>query len=190
MKTVSVKDLMIPLDEYATVPKDATLYDAIIALEKALQDFDHKRYPHRAILVYEGKKENVVGKVGQLDVLRALEPKYEKMVEKGGSLARFGFGRQFKKSLLEQYRLWDKPLSDVCRKAAEIHVAEFMYTPGDGEYVEEGITMNEAINQLVMGHHQSLLVTDNKKITGILRLTDVFMAVFDEIRTGCDPKVM
>jgi len=116
MKTVCVKDLMIPLDEYATVPKDATLYDAIIALEKALQDFDQKRYPHRAILVYEGEKGNIVGKVGQLDVLKALEPKYEKMMEKGGSLARFGFGRQFKKSLLEQYKLWDKPLSDVCKK--------------------------------------------------------------------------
>ncbi|MDM8549795.1 CBS domain-containing protein [Desulfobacterales bacterium HSG2] len=184
MKTVCVKDLMIPLDEYATVPKDATLYDAIIALEKALQDFDQKRYPHRAILVYEGEKENIVGKVGQLDVLKALEPKYEKMMEKGGSLARFGFGRQFKKSLLEQYKLWDKPLSDVCKKSAEIRVKEFMYAPGEGEYVEASITLDEAINQLVIGRHQSLLVTEAKKITGILRLTDVFMAVFNEIRAS------
>ncbi len=181
MKTMNVKDLMVPLAEYATVPKDAMLYDAVVALEKAQQSFDQKRYPHRAILVYEEQTENIVGKVSQLDILRALEPKYEQMVEKGASLARFGFGRQFQKSLLEQYKLWDKPLSHICKKAAEIHVKDFMYTPGEGEYVESKASLDEAINQLVMGHHQSLIVTQDKKIIGILRLTDVFMAVFDAI---------
>jgi predicted transcriptional regulator len=34
--------------------------------------------------------------------------------------------------------------------------------------------LDEAIHQLVMGHHQSVLVLRQKKIVGILRLTDVF----------------
>jgi len=70
------------------------------------------------------------------------------------------------------------------KKSAEIRVTDFMYTPGEGEYVEASITLDEAINQLVIGRHQSLLVTEAKKITGILRLTDVFMAVFNEIRAS------
>jgi hypothetical protein len=33
-----------------------------------------------------------------------------------------------------------------------------------------------------MGHHQSLLVTRKEKILGILRLTDVFAAVFHKMK--------
>jgi len=38
--------------------------------------------------------------------------------------------------------------------------------------------MDEAIHQLVLGHHQSLLVTGKDgDIVGILRLTDVFSTI-------------
>jgi CBS domain-containing protein len=188
MKTLFVKDLMIPLAEYATVSKNATLQDAVLALEEAQKAFRKGPYKHRAILVYD-ENSHVVGKVSQLDILRALEPKYEQMMEKEtkSSLARFGFGRQFQKTLLEQFRLWDKPLRDICKRAHEIYVKDFMYTPGEGEYVDENSGLDEAINQLVMGHHQSLIVTRGKEIVGILRLTDVFMAVRDAI-VSCDVK--
>jgi CBS domain-containing protein len=189
MKTLFVKDLMIPLAEYATVSKDATLRDAVLALEEAQKSFrKDAAYKHRAILVYDENRK-VVGKVSQIDILRALEPKYEQMMDKNPktSLARFGFGRQFQKTLLDQFKLWDKPLRDICKRANEIFVKDFMYTPGEGEYVDENSGLNEAINQLVMGHHQSLIVTRGKEIVGILRLTDVFMAVHDEI-VSCEVK--
>ena len=35
MKTVAVEDFMVPLEEYATVSEDATLFEAVMALEKA-----------------------------------------------------------------------------------------------------------------------------------------------------------
>ena len=31
MKTIAVKNLMVPLAEYATVSEEATLYDAVLA---------------------------------------------------------------------------------------------------------------------------------------------------------------
>jgi predicted transcriptional regulator len=58
-----------------------------------------------------------------------------------------------------------------------------MYTPKEGEYVSEEATLNEAIHQIVMGHHQSLLVTRNSGIVGILRLTDVFKHIFQTMKT-------
>ena len=45
-----VKELMIPLSEYATVTVGANLHEAVLALEKAQADFDHTRYRHRAII--------------------------------------------------------------------------------------------------------------------------------------------
>jgi CBS domain containing-hemolysin-like protein len=34
-----VKELMVPLSEYAVVNKDATLFDAVIELEKSQKEF-------------------------------------------------------------------------------------------------------------------------------------------------------
>lgn len=179
MKKVS--QFMVPLSEYATVSEDATLYEAVLALEKAQEEFDQTRDRHRAILVYD-KQKKIVGKVSQLDVLRSLEPQYKEMGVSSG-YSRFGLSAAFVKSMMEHWRLWAKPLDDICQKAGVIRVKEIMYAPTEGEYVKDEATLNEAIHQLIMGHHQSLLVTRGEEIVGILRLTDVFREVCDAIKT-------
>ncbi|MDO9111949.1 MAG: CBS domain-containing protein [Desulfatirhabdiaceae bacterium] len=176
MKTYQVKELMIPLTEYATVDEDATLFDAVMALEKAQLAFNHSQYQHRAILILN-KEGKVVGKLSQIDVLRTLEPKYAEMQGSNG-LSRYGFSKKFMKSMLIQHHLWESPLKDICRKAGEKRVTDFMHAPTEGEYVSEEATLDEAIHQLVLGQHQSLLVTKDNEIVGVLRLTDVFAAVF------------
>ena len=175
MKKKIVKDLMVSLSEYATVSEEATLFEAILALEKAQAAFDQTRYRHRAVLVYN-EKNKIVGKISQLDILRALEPKYDE-IGISSSFPRFGLGPRFQKALLEQLRLWNKPLNDLCKKASQVKIKQFMHTPAEGEYIQENASMNEAINQLIIGHHQSLLVTGDNEIVGILRLTDVFMEI-------------
>ncbi len=180
MKNMKVKDLMVPLDEYATVPEDATLYEAVLALEEAQEKLENLPYKHRAILVYD-KKKRIVGKISQLDVIRALEPKYGEMGDLS-SLSRFGLSRKFITSIMEQNYLWDKPLEDICKKAGNAKVKNFMYTPGEGEYLNEDASLEKACHQLVMGHHQSLLITRGDEIVGVLRLTDVFQSVFQAMK--------
>jgi len=175
---------MVPLSEYAMVFQEATLYDAVLALEEALATFDWKRHRHRAILAYDQNKK-IMGKLSQLDILRALEPKYAQMGDLG-RLSETGFSPEFLRSILDKFALWDKPLSDICAKAARLKVKDIMYTPTEGEYVEEKASLGQAIHQLVMGHHQSLLVTRGGEIAGILRLTDVFQHVCDTMKT-CKP---
>ena len=182
MEITTVKSLMVPLEEYVVVSEEATLFEAVMALEKAQEQLDRKRYHylHRAVLVYD-KDKRIVGKVSQLDVLRALEPKYRAMSDTG-SLSRAGFSPQFLKSMLEAHSLWDRPLKDICGKGAKLKVKDFMYAPTEGEYIQESASLEEAMHLLVMGHHQSLLVTRGEDIVGILRLTDVFMEVFRLMR--------
>ena len=182
MKNFTVLDLMVPLSEYAVVSEEATLYEAILALEKAQEDFDQTRYRHRAILVSDQKKK-IVGKLSQFDILGALEPKYGEISESKYSTRWGGFTRSFMKSMLAHYELWDKPLNDICRKAFDVKVRNIMYSPTEGEYVDEDASIGEALHQLLMGHHQSLLVTRDKEIVGILRLTDVFKEVCEAIKT-------
>lgn len=182
MKTYSVKDLMVPLSDYATVTEDASLFDAVQALITAQERFNNSKYPHRAVIILD-KGGKVVGKVNQLDVLKALEPKYREMLEREG-LAKFGFSRKFMKSLLTNYHLWDSPLKDICIKGAAIPVSTIMESPTESELIEEDATLDEAIHQLVLGYHQSLLVMKKEIVTGILRLSDVFDA-FSKIIGQC-----
>jgi len=184
VKSKLVKNMMVPLSEYATASEEATLLEAVMALEKSQAEFDQTRYKHRAILIYNENRQ-IVGKVSQYDVIRALEPKYEEIEDKI-SLERFGLSPMLQKSLLEQHRLWHKPVDDICSQAARLKVKAFMHTPTEGEYVDENASLDEAIHQLVMGRHQSLLVTRDKEIVGILRKTDVFMEIAKAVK-ACNP---
>ena len=181
MKTRTVRDLMVPLQEYATVNEDASLYAAVMALEEAQKKFHQDRYKHRAILVLD-KSNRVVGKLSQLDVLKGLESGYKKMGDFKG-ISHTGFSVEFIKSMVDKYELWKKPLEDICRRSPHIKVKDIMYTPTEGEYVPMDATLDQALHQLVVGHHQSLLVTkDGKEIVGILRLTDVFQEISEMIK--------
>jgi len=176
---MKVKELMVPLSGYATVSQNASLADAVKALKLAQKEFDQTRDRHRAILVSD-ENNKIVGKLSQLDVIRSLEPKYLKFDDRK-ELSRFGLTKDYMDTMLKEYSLWEEPLDNICEKAARIIVKTIMYAPSEGEYVKQDATLEEAIHQLVMGRHQSLLVTSGKDIVGILRLTDVFREIANRI---------
>jgi len=180
MKNPKVKDLMVPLSEYATVSKKATLRQAVLALERAVAMFDPIRHWHQAILVFD-KEERIIGKVSQIDILQALSAGHEDIVG-SDSFNKLGLSPMYKQSVAEEYRELNKPLYDICDKAAAMKVESFMQIPTPGEFVDEGTALNEAIHQLVRGRHRSLLVTRDKKIVGVLRLTDVFMEITKRVK--------
>lgn len=174
MDSSTLEDLMVPLAEYAVVFEDASIIEAINALEAAQTAFDQKRYRHRAVLVVN-KEKKVVGKLSQHDIIQALEPEYKESKDlQKGALSHFGFGKKFIESVSMQYSSWDKPLQNLYAKAFKQKVKTFMYKPTEGEYINESATMDETIHQLIVGKHHSLLVTNGADIVGIVRLTDVF----------------
>ena len=176
MKEYKVKNLMVPATEYVSVSEDATLFDAVKALDASRKNYPDDRYPHRGILVYD-KNKKVIGKLGYLDILRALEPRYFEMQDRKG-LGTPGFSKQFMKSMIETHRFLDGAMKNICKKAGETKISEFVEAPTDSEFVDLEASLDEAIHQLVLGQHQSLLVTSNERdIIGILRLTDVFSII-------------
>ena len=178
---LTVKDRMVPLEEYATVDQGADLQQAVIALAEAQEKWGKEGYKHRAILVLDDGGK-VVGKLSQWDVIRALEPKYDQLFD-FERLSRFGFNPGYIKGIVKEHNLWEHPLDDICRVAARTKVVDIMYTPKRAEYVKEATSLVEAIHQIIMGNHQSLLVTDQAgDIVGILRLSDVFKEICDRIK--------
>jgi len=180
MEAIKVKDLMVPLDQYVCVSEDATLYEAVVQLEEAQAKSASTGYPHRAVLVCD-KEGKVIGKLGQLDVLRSLEPKYSELTDLK-KVSGFGLSAEYMRSMMQEYDLWKAPLDDLCRKAAQVRVGSIVSPPQEGEVAEEDATLDKAVHQMIMGHHQSLLVISGKRIVGILRLTDVFKEVSDRIK--------
>lgn len=178
MESIVVKDMMVPLADYATVSEDATLSEAVRALKEAQAHFDQNRYRHRAVLVLD-KRKNVVGKISQIDTLKALEPKYRGLGDLAELEGLYGLKADSIRRMITDHGLWKQPIDDICRKAAGLKVKEIMHTPSEGEYVSDDATLNEAIHQLILGRHQSLLVTRGREIVGVLRLTDVFHRISD-----------
>lgn len=184
MKIRKVKEIMIPLAEYATVNEDDTLKKAIETLHHSQQKPSSQSYKHRAVLVFD-RNGKVSGKVGPLDVLRSLEPKYCQLghsdqFSKMG-LSRFGLSNEFLHSIAEHYCLWDESFETLVRKAGALKVKDIMYSPYEGEFVSEDATIAEAIHQLILGHHQSLLVLQKDQVIGILRLADIFKLICDQM---------
>ena len=180
MKNYKVKELMVPIGEYATVPETATLFEAVLALEKAQEQFQATRYSHRAVLVLD-KNKKVVGKLSQMDFLSALEPQ-DTNLEQIRKFKQFGFTRKAVVLQQEEYLKNSPPILDVYSKAAKNRVTEYMRRPTEGEYVNENASLDVALHQLTAGSNLSLLVTRDKDIVGILRLADVFAAVYHSMK--------
>ena len=177
MENYAVKDLMVPLSEYATVAKGRTLFEAVQALEKAQEEFDHTKYRHRGVLILDDEGL-VIGKLSHLDALRALEPADQDEANGLDELSQLGFSDKFVRDISLKKRMQAEPLKELCRRAQTLKVEDFMQATAEGQCIDQEASLDLAIHQLVFGNHLSLLATKNDKIVGILRLADVFAAVY------------
>jgi CBS domain-containing protein len=180
MRTITVKELMVPIKKYATVSRDATLREAILALEKAQMALDPSRHKHRAVLVLD-ESGKVVSKITMKHILIALEPNYGK-VEGTGVLERSGYSPDLIRSMLENNALWTEPLQFFRERAAKLKVGDLIHPPSEDEYIDENATLGEAIHQMIVNPYLSLLVTRGDEVLGILRLSDVFIKICDVIK--------
>lgn len=167
---------MVPLSEYAKVPVSATVAETVEALVLAQKGFNPSRYKHRAVLVVD-EKDNFLGKINQTNILKALEPKYFEKLGIDSDMGIHRLSNYFLKSMVDKYDLFKEPFDVACKRAAQLSIEKIMYVPKAGEFIDKNDTLGEAIHRLVLGSHQSLLVRDENKVIGILRLTDVFSAV-------------
>ncbi len=73
---------------------------------------------------------------------------------------------------------------EICAKASSIKVKEIDYTPIKNKDIDQDASLDEAINLLIVGQHNNLLVTkaEGKEIVGVLRLNDLFDEVCDKIK--------
>ncbi|MFH1755876.1 MAG: CBS domain-containing protein [Candidatus Latescibacterota bacterium] len=179
MQQKRVRDLMLPLSDYATVQADKTLREALEILRKAQPEVTPNRYQHRSVLVLDeiGK---VIGKLSHWAVLRSLEPRFLKF-EDEEALSRAGLTEEFIQSMRQTFSLFTGSLDHMCRAAAKLKARDAMVPVG--ESIDENMPLTDGIHQMVVKHALSILVTRKGEVVGILRQSDVFQEVADMIRS-------
>ena len=178
-----VKDLMVPISDYATISEGSTFLDALLALETPKVDLGNPIHPHWIVLVLDSN-ENVVGKLSQINMLRALEPTTEDLnnIDK---LSKFGFGSNFITQLREDLRLDDTSIENVYSGSGILgmKVEDFMKELADNDFIDENTSLATAAHQMSVRKRLSMLVTRDKDVIGILKLSDVFTAVIQAIKS-------
>lgn len=170
MNEKKVRDLMVPLDEYPLVEMNATLLDVVKALDLGQKRLPAGKQPHRAVLVvdHQGK---VVGKIGQLAFLAALEPKYNLLGDRD-KLQTAGLSPEIVSLVMDHYRFFEENLDDLCQRRSTLKAADAMHPLS--ESVEESAAISDAIHKIVMWQQLSLLVTRGVEVVGLIRLSDLY----------------
>ena len=175
-----VKELMLPFDQCVTVSQEATVGECI-RISHGSGDWRHSQGDsgsYRALLVLDGENR-VVGKLNDKDIVSKMEPRYraQREPETIAHIFAAGLSPALLKSMMERHSYWDETFTRSYQQVLNVKVKDCMHTPRAHECVQQGDPLELAVHQLVIGHHQSLLVTAAYSIVGTLTLTDVFHAM-------------
>lgn len=174
---------MVPISEYATISEGSTLLNAVLALENAKVDLGNTIYPHWIVLILNSDNK-VVGKLSQLNVLRALEPDSGQS-EEIDEIEKFGFSSKFLTTLREDLHLENTSLENVYTnpELMNMKVEDFMKQLADNDLIDENTSLATAAHQMSVRKRLSMLVTRDDEVIGVLRLSDVFTAVINAVKS-------
>lgn len=178
-----VRDWMKPLHKFPMVPDTATIAAAVLALEKAQEDYVSGKRECRTLLVYD-QNNRIVGKLTPIDVVRGLEPNYDNVVNPKHTAFSWDFGFVID-TMREKAVLWSKPIDDLCVRAQDVRVKDFIKSPLQSQTVQADDTLNDAFHHFVMAKHDTLFVLENKKLIGILRFSDVYREISRRLKEVC-----
>ena len=171
MENLKVGDLMVPADKFIKISSNATIYEGLAALESAQENYVSGKSEQRILLV-EDEQGNILGKLSPIDLLTGIETNY-KRINYEETLKHIGL-RYIWTSMQKDYNLWEDPFKDLCRKASEVKVKDFIKPISQGQTVHTGDPMGKCLHLFVMNRHDSLFVFEGKKIVGLLRFSDVY----------------
>jgi hypothetical protein len=180
MEKMKVRDLMRPVNAFARISSDASFQEAVDALEKAQAAYTAGKASQRIMLVEDGAGK-IVGKLSPMDVVQGLEPNYSKFDSLKGN-SRLGLTAGMLESMKEQFRLWEKPLSELCRKANDVKIENFIRLPTPDHMVGANEKMDKAFHLFVAGRHDSLFVKEGEQIVGLIRFSDVYKKIVQTMR--------
>ncbi len=165
-----VKELMVPLQEYAIVGENETLCDALLALNEAQKHLKSGQQPHRAVLV-QNAEGVITGKVGHLAFLRALLPKQDAYFSEK-LIKRANVSNDLMAQATSRLQQLLPEFTDHCERARFIKVRDVMLPLKTQLRYED--TIMKALEMFDKHQTLSILVRKDNAAVGVLRLSDLF----------------
>lgn len=177
-----IKDRMIPIENYSTVKPDATLRDAALSLRTSYCELDAGMCTEagpRTVLVIDDKGK-LVGIMDFRSFLETLIPEIaggltEKLAALGVSIA----FAQADAASLDESRLG---FNARVLKNAETKVRDIMLKVKGT--IDADARLIDGLKKVFRGKITVLPVYDGDKLVGVLRDTDLFLAVTDILEAG------
>jgi hypothetical protein len=179
MDKMKVRELMVTTDKFPKISENASLFDALSALETAQEKFLSGKAEQRTLLV-ENEKKQIIGKISPIDLFKGLEKNYNKVnVEE--TLEKFGL-KYIWTAMRKDYNLWESPFKDLCRKAGDVHVKDFVNIPGEGQTVDVEDSLSKSFHLFVVNRHDTLFVLEKDQFVGLLGFSDVYKEVSSKMK--------
>lgn len=194
MDKMKVSEFMRPIDVFPVISSDATFMDGVMALESTDEQFKSGKTPERILLVQD-MKGKIIGKISPMDIVEGLEPKYDDIdhlesnqfqSSRYSNLVR----KMMRSSLLamkEQYRLWHRPLAELCEKVNTIKIHDFIKMPTPDHMVMIDDNIDVAFHLFVLRRHGSLFVQDGQNIVGLILFSDIYKKIRETIKNCVIP---
>ena len=177
MNTKTARDLMVLLDEYPVVDDSATVLEAVVKLEQSRRRMGAGRQPFQAVLVADSSGR-IIGKLGQLALLKALLPSRRIFLDQD-TLDKAGVSDTIIETALDHMRSFQYEFSEMCQGAAALPVRKVMHPVVEHIHVDASI--RDVIDKMVAWQTLSVLVTENDRPVGLVRLSDLCDAVITEM---------
>ncbi len=177
-----VRDYIVPIGKFPMISESATFAGAVMALDRAQEEFMSGKREQRILLVCDSENK-IVGKLSPLDVVRGLEPDYDKLVDANASS--FVSTTYVIDSMKDQALLWSKPLDDLCISAKNIKIKDFIRRPAPSQIIKADESVNVAFHRFVTFRHDSLFVMEDLKLVGLIRFSDVYREIVRRIKEVC-----
>ncbi|MBI4805571.1 MAG: hypothetical protein HY795_10085 [Desulfovibrio sp.] len=162
MDTISVWSAMTPLEELAAVKADSTLMATASSLRAC-----NLGVPGPALVRVMDESGDTVGVVGMVDVIRGLEPKYQKD----------GFYEDMRekalpKGILElfitNYGSDHISIRNLVERARSCTVQEILRKPFPDETISREASIGMAMDTLVLRRREYLLVLEGERVLGVV----------------------
>jgi len=179
-----VRDLMVSATKCGRIHQEVTIGAAILMLEHGYNgSFAGEEALNPGALLVVNKDDLVVGKFSPTEIVRNMDPIYhsQRGAKNIAHTAASGLTPALLKSLTQNSPLRCESFEQICQNVLNLKVKDCMVPPQSNECVLESDRLEEAIHKLAVGAHQTLLVTSEERIVGILRLSDVFQQLTEEL---------
>ncbi len=158
----TVADIMIPIDSYVSVQKDATVYEGIRKIRESHENLFSQGLMlvsgHRAVLVFDGEK--LTGVLAMRNLIQAIRPEY------------FGKG---KLTLEYSPMFWKGLLSTQIKHLGKLRVADIMNPCPP--IVDESANLMHAADLLYSENRRRVAVARDGRIVGVVREQELFYEI-------------